>query len=108
MVFTFSIALGFTLSTFTSDVMQSWAFSGIISTLFSTIPPVYYPITYIPMPYRYLAYISPTTYAAEIVQNAIGFVHLAASNLAIDWAVLIVISIVLVAISAKKSRWREV
>ncbi|MEM0150040.1 MAG: ABC transporter permease [Candidatus Micrarchaeaceae archaeon] len=108
LVFTFSIALGFTLSTFTSDVMQSWAFSGIISTLFSTIPPVYYPITYIPMPYRYLAYISPTTYAAEIVQNAIGFVHLAASNLAIDWAVLIAISIVLVAISAKKSRWREV
>lgn len=108
LVFTFSIALGFTLSTYTSDVMQSWALSGIISTLFSTVPPVYYPITYIPLPYRYLAYISPTTYAAEIIQNAIGFIHLAMSAIAIDWIVLIAISAVLIAISAKKSRWREI
>src|SRR5271157_3765868 len=47
-MFIFSITIGFLLSTFTSDVVQSWGFAGIVSTLLSTIPPVYYPISYIP------------------------------------------------------------
>jgi ABC-2 type transport system permease protein len=105
--FIFSIALGFVLSTLTSDVMQSWGFSGIISVVLTTLPPVYYPISYIPLPFRYLAYISPTTYAAEIVQSAIGFVTLTPLNLAIDWAIILGIAIIMVAIAAKKARWRE-
>lgn len=107
LMFAFSIALGFMLSTFSSDVVQSWAFSGIISTFLSTIPPVYYPITYIPLPYRYIAYLSPTTYAAQIAQSAADFVQISQTNLLIDWIVLIVVSILLFIIAAKKTRWRE-
>ncbi|MEM3791386.1 MAG: ABC transporter permease [Candidatus Micrarchaeaceae archaeon] len=107
LVFAFSISLGFMLSTFTADILQSWAFSGIISTLFSTIAPVYYPITYIPLPWRYLAYISPTTYAAEVVQSAIGYVRLTPAELATNLLVLVSISLALIAIAAKKNRWRE-
>ncbi|MCL5427883.1 MAG: ABC transporter permease, partial [Candidatus Marsarchaeota archaeon] len=104
---TFSIVLGFILSTFTSDVMQSWGFSGIISVLLSTIPPVYYPITYIPQPFQYIAYLSPTTYGAEIVQNATGFLSISALNLGIDWAVIIAVAVSLVLIAKRKARWRE-
>ncbi len=75
-IFSFSIALGFLLSTFSSDIIQSWAFAGILSPLLSTIPPVYYPITYIPLPFRYISYLSPTTYAAEIAQSIAGYVPL--------------------------------
>ena len=75
LMFLASIAIGYTLSTFSSDIVQSFAFSRLVSTLFSTIPPVYYPITYIPLPYRFLAYLSPTTYAAEIAQSAAGYLH---------------------------------
>ncbi len=106
-VFIFSIALGFFFSTITSDVMQSWGFSGLISTLLSTIPPVYYPITYIPLPFRYIAYLSPTTYAAEIIQNASGFLSISASNLILDWLVIIIVTLIILFISIKKSKWRE-
>jgi ABC-2 type transport system permease protein len=105
--FVFSIVLGFVLSTLTSDVMQSWGFSGIISVVLSTLPPVYYPLSYIPLPFRYLAYISPTTYAAEIVQSAIGYISISRLNLVVDWAVLIVICAALVVLAYKKARWRE-
>ena len=59
LMFLTSIAIGYTLSTFSSDIVQSFAFSRLISTLFSTLPPVYYPITLIPLPYRYVAYLVP-------------------------------------------------
>jgi ABC-2 type transport system permease protein len=108
LMFTASVTIGFTLSTFTSDIIQSFAFSSLISTLFSTLPPVYYPITYIPLPFRYLAYLSPTTYAAEIAQSAAGFLQLPTWLLAVDWAVLIGVTTILGVIAVKKSRWREV
>jgi ABC-2 type transport system permease protein len=106
-IFTFSISLGFLLSTFSSDIVQSWAFSGILSPILTTIPPVYYPISYIPMPYRYLAYISPTTYAAQIAQNAVGFTTLAPGTVALYWIILLGITMLFGYLAMKRSRWRE-
>lgn len=107
LTFIFSIVLGFVLSTLTSDVLQSWGFSGVVSVVLSTLPPVYYPLSYIPMPFQYLAYISPTTYAAEIVQSAIGYISISPLNLAVDWIVLIAVCAALIVIAYKKARWRE-
>jgi len=108
LMFLTSVAIGFTLSTFSTDIVQSFAFSRLISTLFSTIPPVYYPITYIPLPYRYLAYLSPTTYAAELAQNAAGYLPLTPTAIAVDWMILVTVTVVLFFVARGKSRWREV
>ena len=108
LTFVTSISIGYTLSTFSSDIVQSFAFTRLISTLFSTIPPVYYPITYIPLPFRYLAYLSPTTYAAELVQGIGGYLTLSTTQVIIDWAVLIAVTIVLFVVAGTKARWREV
>jgi len=108
MMFTTSVTLGFTLSTFSSDIVQSFAFSGLISTLFTTLPPVYYPITYIPLPFRYLAYLSPTTYAAEIAQSATGLLQTSDISIALAWIVLAVVTVVFAIIALTKARWREV
>ena len=108
LMFLTSIAIGFTLSTFSTDIVQSFAFSRLISTLFSTIPPVYYPITYIPLPYRYVAYLSPTTYAAELAQNSAGYMPLAFGNILLDWGVLVTVTVILFLVASRKARWREV
>jgi ABC-2 type transport system permease protein len=108
LMFLTSVTLGFTLSTFSSDIVQSFAMSRLISTLFSTLPPVYYPVTYIPLPYRYLAYLSPTTYAAGIAQNSTGLLQLDSAGLLTYWAVLIGVTVFLALVAAKKARWREV
>ncbi len=107
LTFVFSIVLGFILSTLTSDVVQSWGFSGIVSVVLSTLPPVYYPLSYIPLPFRYLAYISPTTYAAEIAQSAIGYTIISPLNLAVDWLILVAVCVALIILAYKKARWRE-
>jgi ABC-2 type transport system permease protein len=108
LMFLGSVTMGFTLSTFSSDIIQSYAFSRLISTLFSTLPPVYYPITYVPLPYRYFAYLSPTTYAAEISQNLTGMVQLSSVEIITAWVVLAAVSLALLLISISKARWREV
>lgn len=108
LMFLASMAVGYTLSTFSSDIVQSFAFMRLLSMLFSTIPPVYYPITYIPLPFRYMAYLSPTTYAAEIAQNASGFQPATIETLALDWSILIALTVVLFFVAARKARWREI
>lgn len=107
LIFLVATSLGFFFATITYDIMQSWAFGGILSILFSALTPVYYPIYYIPMPWQYLVYISPTTYAAEIMQSVSGFINISTLNFALDWIILIGMAIALLSISIYKSRWVE-
>ncbi len=107
LMFITSISIGFALATITSDIVQSWAFTRLISTLFSTLAPVYYPITLIPLPLRYIAYLSPTTYAAQISQSLSGFLYLSTTGFIINWIVLIGVTSFFLWIGIKKSRWRE-
>ncbi len=96
------------LSTFSNDVVQSYAFSRLLSLLFATLPPVYYPITYIPAPFNYLAYLSPTTYAAEIMHSATGYLKIPLSLIIFDWAVLLSVCAIILFIAVKKTRWKDV
>jgi ABC-2 type transport system permease protein len=108
LMFAISVALGFMLSTFSNDVVQSYAFSRLLSLLFTTVPPVYYPITYVPADYRYIAYLSPTTYVAEIMQSATGFLKISTDNLILDWVILSVVCAIVLFIAVKKTRWKDV
>jgi ABC-2 type transport system permease protein len=108
LMFAISVAIGFMLSTFSSDVVQSYAFSRLLSLLFATLPPVYYPITYVPAPFNYLAYLSPTTYAAEIMHSATGYLNIPVSMVIIDWIVLLLVCAIILFIAVRKTRWKDV
>ncbi len=108
LMFAVSVAIGFMLSTFSSDVVQSYAFSRLLSLLFATLPPVYYPITYVPAPFNYLAYLSPTTYAAEIMHSATGYLNIPVSMVIFDWIVLLLVCAIILFIAIKKTRWKNV
>ena len=108
LMFAVSVALGFMLSTFSNDVVQSYAFSRLLSLLFATLPPVYYPITYIPSPFNYLAYLSPTTYVAEIMHSATGYLNISSNLLIFDWVVLLTVTAIILYIAIRKTRWKDV
>ena len=107
LVWGFATALSFTLATYFSDVRETWMYSPLISLGLSVVPPVYYPITALPTWARSLAYLSPTTYAGQLVQSASGLIHLSWAAAAIDWTVLAGFAAALFAIAAFKARWRE-
>ncbi len=107
LMFAFSVSLGFMLSTFSTDIQQNRAFVSILTIVLATIAPIYYPITFIPLSIRFIAYLSPATYAAEIAQNAIGALPLSTLNLLINWIVLVIVSSILFTVAVKKSHWRD-
>ena len=108
LIFLASVALSFAFATISSDIVQSFAFSRLITTLFSTIAPVYYPITLIPEPYRYIAYLSPTTYAAQISHHLGGLTQVSMGVFAFDWVILLAFTALFLWVGIKGSRWREV
>ncbi|MCI4362722.1 MAG: ABC transporter permease [Thermoplasmata archaeon] len=113
LVWAFSSALGFTLATYFEDIRETFVFGPLVSLGLTVLPPVYYPATFIPAAYRPLAFLSPATYAADLLHRAfsLGAVDprfgppLLAAPL--DWLALIAVTAALFLLAAKKARWRE-
>ena len=107
LIWSFATAFAFTLATYFQDVRETWMFSPIFSLVLTVLPPVYYPITYLPGWAQFLARFSPTTYAAELVQGAVGLQPLSFSSATFDWIVLIAFTAALFVIAALKARWKD-
>ncbi len=108
LVWAFASALAFTLATYLRDVRETFMFSPLISLGLSVLPPVYYPISHLPAWAQTVARFSPTTYAAQLVQGAVGLAPLGAATAAVDWAVLGAVTAGLFLLAAFKARWKEV
>ena len=107
LVWAFASALAFTLATYFQDVRETFMFSPLISLALTVLPPVYYPITALPAWAQTAAHFSPTTYAAGLVQGAVGLSPLSLGDAAIDWGVLIGFTAALFLIAAVKARWKD-
>ena len=107
LVWSFATAFAFTLATYFQDVRETWMFSPIFSLVLTVLPPVYYPIGYLPGWAQVAARLSPTTYAAELVQGAVGLQHLSFDTAVIDWIVLVGFTAALFLIAAFKARWKD-
>jgi ABC-2 type transport system permease protein len=107
LVWSFGSAFAFTLSTYFQDIRETWAFSPIFSLVLTVLPPVYYPISYLPSWAATLSRFSPTTYAAQLVQGSAGLQPLTFGTAVIDWIVLVGFTVALFLIAAFKARWRD-
>jgi ABC-2 type transport system permease protein len=107
MVWAFASALGFTLATWFEDVRETFVFAPLISLGLTVLAPVYYPVSAIPGWAQPLAYLSPTTYAADLLHSGFGLYTISLSTAVIDWAVLAGFTVALLAIASWKARWRD-
>jgi len=107
LVWGFATALAFTLATYFQDVRETFMFSPLISLVLTVLPPVYYPLAYLPSWAQVVARFSPTTYAAELVQGSVGLAPLSLASGAVDWGILGAVTGALFAVAAFKARWKE-
>jgi len=100
-------ALGFMISTFARDLRDLWVYSPLLTVLLSFLPPVFYPITLIPAPFRFVAYLAPTTYPAQAMQLATGLISGPPSALALNFLGGALYTLILVFLAARFARWRQ-
>ncbi len=107
LVWSLGSSLGFFLATYLRDVRETFAISPLLSLLLSVLPPVYYPITSIPEPYRWLGYLAPTADASHLIQGALGISSLAPLDWARSFGILLAFTLALMALATFKAQWRE-
>ncbi len=107
LVWGFATALAFTLATYFQDVRETFMFSPMISLLLTVLPPVYYPLSYLPAWAQFVARFSPTTYAASLVQASVSHVAVPLVTAGLDWGVLGAVTTALFLVAAFKARWKE-
>ena len=100
-------ALGFMVSTFARDLRDLWVYSPLLNVLLSFLPPVFYPITLLPSSIRVVAYLAPTTYTAQVIQQAAGLVPSTTMEIGLNFLGGLAYTLILIFLAAKLSRWRQ-
>jgi len=87
-VWVFSCSLGYIISTFFRDMRAIWAYASILYNLFGVLPPVFYPIGFLPSSLRTAALIVPPSAAAGLAQWSMNASALSGAEVLLAGAVL--------------------
>lgn len=104
--------LGFLISTFFKQLREIWPIGTLVFSTLAVLPPLFYPIAAIPAAYRWVAFLAPSTFASQLVDQVTGVATatLAPAFLGSPWFDLVGLAgtTTLFALAATfLSRWRE-
>jgi len=71
-VWAVSATIGYVVSTLFKDMKTIWPYSALLTNLFGIVPPVFYPLRLVPVDWRPLVLLLPTSAAAALVNGAAG------------------------------------
>jgi ABC-type polysaccharide/polyol phosphate export permease len=71
-VWAVSATIGYVVSTLFKDMKTIWPYSALLTNLFGILPPVFYPFSRVPIEWRSVVLIVPTSAAAILVNAAAG------------------------------------
>ena len=71
-VWAVSSTIGYVVSTLFKDMKTIWPYSALLTNLFGIVPPVFYPLRLVPVDWRPLVLLLPTSAAAALVNGAAG------------------------------------
>src|SRR5207245_8392887 len=71
-VWAVSATIGYVVSTLFKDMKTIWPYSALLTNLFGIVPPVFYPIRFVPIEWRPVVLLLPTSGAAVLVNSAAG------------------------------------
>jgi ABC-2 type transport system permease protein len=76
-VWAISSTIGYVVSTLFKDMKTIWPYSALLTNLFGILPPVFYPLARVPIEWRSLVLVVPTSAAAVLVNAAAGLESIA-------------------------------
>ncbi len=100
-------SIGIAISSRLTSQREIWPVGNLLFTTLGMMAPLYYPLSYLPPVWRSAAHFLPTTYAALLVQGALGLEPASLGTMAFDALLLVVSAAAGTAIALKLYRWRE-
>ena len=100
-------AIGIAVSSRLRSQREVWPVGNLIFTLLGILSPLYYPLSILPPVWRELAQLLPATYAALLVQGALGLQPATPASLALDAGLLVLSTAVGLVLAWWLYEWRE-
>ena len=113
LVWLWATSLGFLLSTFFRSQREIWPIATLVFSTLSILPPIFYPLAIIPEPYRWVAFLAPSTFGSQLASQAAGLGPTPAVTPAalgdpfVQAAVLVALTLLFALAAARLARWRE-
>jgi len=101
------VMIGFFISTFLPDPFMIGNASNLVGMLLSVLPPIYYPLSLVPAPWRWLPMLVPTTHAAQLIRAAGGLAVLSRGASVLHWSILCAYAVLCGLLSIRYAQWRE-
>jgi ABC-2 type transport system permease protein len=105
--------LGFLISTFFRQLREIWPIGTVVFTSLSVLPPIFYPIQAIPADLRWVAFVSPSTWAAQLADHVVGLpgptvtTFPALSSVPVEAVGMVIFSVLFTLMAMRLARWRE-
>jgi len=106
-------SLGFLLSTFFRTLREIWPIGMVVFTTLSVLPPVFYPLEVVPGPFRWLAYVAPSTFASQLAASAAGLPVAPVPSLPLlstptgQLIGLVLLTVLFIVVAMRFARWRD-
>lgn len=100
-------AIGIAVSSRLRSPREVWPVGNLIFTLLGILSPLYYPLAAVPAAWQQVARLLPATYAALLVQAALGLGSVDPGNVALDAGLLLLSAFVGLLIAWRLYQWRE-
>jgi len=107
-VWLFSSAIGYLVSTFTSNLRNGWQSGLLLSVLVGILPPVFYPAEILPHNILLIAYAIPTTHAALLIRDSMGTAPtLPYWSPLTGWLLIAASLAIALVVTSRVARWRQ-
>ncbi len=106
-------SLGFFVSTLFQQLREIWPIGTLVFSLLSVLPPIFYPADRIPAGWQWVAFLAPSTFAAQLADAVTGLGGTITTGVPVldtpffDLAMLLAITLLLGAAALFLARWRE-
>ncbi len=99
--------LGFCIGISVNNIMYISAIANTAGLLLATLPPVYYPLSYVPFAWRNALMIIPTVSSAHLMRWALGTIKVPTAEVVLAFVILFVYILVFAIFVQKKAEWVE-
>lgn len=99
-------AIGIAISSRVKTQRAIYPVGNLTFTILGMLAPLYYPLSYLPPAWQAMAHFIPTTYAALLVQGAIGITPATPEQMALYAGLLLLSATIGILIALKVYRWR--